>query len=78
MSTACKTSCIDTGTFYTLLLLSQATQSVSPGLALALENAKKISEGNMNDVEFISGPGDAARRQSILDKAYEVGFRFRK
>jgi hypothetical protein len=46
---------------------------MSPGLALALENAAKLSEGgDLSSVEFISGPGDASRRLSILDKAYEV------
>jgi hypothetical protein len=46
---------------------------MSPGLALALENAAKLSEGgDLSSVEFISGPGDAYRRLSILDKAYEV------
>ncbi|KAG5187233.1 isoprenoid synthase domain-containing protein [Tribonema minus] len=46
-------------------------QPISPGLALAMENAQKLSEGDLNNVEFISGPDDATKRKVILEKAYE-------
>jgi hypothetical protein len=55
------------------LFTNKQSGEMSPGLALALENAAKLSEGgDLSSVEFISGPGDASRRLSILDKAYEV------
>jgi len=38
---------------------------------IAMENASKISEGDLNNIKFISGPQDAALRKAILESAYE-------
>lgn len=41
-------------------------------MALAMENAQRLAEGDMSNVEFISGPDDAYRRRTILENAYQV------
>nr|ATQ35992.1 phytoene synthetase [Ishige okamurae] len=43
----------------------------TPGLALALDNAKRLGNGDLNDLELHRGPGEAQRRRVVLDQAYQ-------
>ncbi|CAM9357308.1 unnamed protein product [Discosporangium mesarthrocarpum] len=45
--------------------------AVSPGLQLAMENAKRLGEGDLEDLEYVMGPADAARRMTVLEQAYK-------
>lgn len=52
------------------LLQASATTS-NPAMQLALENARRLSEGDLSRVKVVTGEGDAARRSNLLEVAYQ-------
>lgn len=43
----------------------------SPGLNLAMDNAKRVSSGDLSNLELVRGPGEGQRRTNVLNQAYQ-------